>query len=106
MVTGNISVSNRLINASVGTVKTLDRRSKSRCSTIYLKFYDPKTCNSLKDRRPCGELKECVPVTAWAKSFPLRKGKSTIIAEGKQFPLILGHAITVYKVLCFIWKVT
>ena len=42
-------------------------------------------------------MKECVPVTARAKSFPLKKGKSTVVAERKQFPLILGHAITVHK---------
>ena len=44
-----------------------------------------------------GELKECVPITARAKRFPLEKGKSTVIAERKQFSLILGHAITVRK---------
>ena len=32
-----------------------------------------------------------------AKRFPLKKGKSTVIAERKQFLLILGHAITVHK---------
>ena len=31
------------------------------------------------------------------KRFPFKKGKSTIIAEKKQFLLILGHAITVHK---------
>ena len=31
------------------------------------------------------------------KRFPLKKGKCTVIAERKQFPLILGHAITVHK---------
>ena len=40
---------------------------------------------------------ECVPITTRAKRFPLRKGKSTVIAERKQFPLIFGHAITVHK---------
>ena len=44
-----------------------------------------------------GELKERVPITARAKRFPLEKGKSTVIAERKQFSLILGHAITVRK---------
>ena len=97
MLTDNISVSHRLINGSIGTVKHLDRRSKPLCSTIYVKFDDPKAGNSMKDRRLRGELKECVPVTARAKSFPLKKGKSTVVAERKQFPLILGHAITVHK---------
>ena len=43
-----------------------------------MKFEDPKAGNSLKDRRRHGELKECVPITA---RFPLKKGKSTVIAE-------------------------
>ena len=75
MLTDNISVSGRLINGSIGTVKQLDRRSKPLCSTIYVKFDDPKAGNSMKDRRLRGELKECVPITARAKKFPLKKGK-------------------------------
>ena len=97
MLTDNISVSDRLINGLIGTVKHLDRRSKPLCITIYVKFNDPKAGNSLKDRRCCGELKECVPITARAKKFLLKKGKSTVIVERKQFLLILGHAITVHK---------
>ena len=62
-----------------------------------MKFDDPKAGNSLEYRRLCGELKECVPITSRAKNFPLKRGKSTVIAERKQFPLILGHAITVHK---------
>ena len=92
MLTDNISVSDRLINGSIGTVKHLDRRSKPLCSTIYVKFDDPKAGNSMKDRRLCGELNECVPINARAKRFPLKKRKSTVIVERKQFPLILGHA--------------
>ena len=97
MLTDNIGVSDRLINSSIGTVKHLDRRSKPACSTIYVKFDDPKTGNSMKDRRLCGELKECVPITARAKRLPLKKGKSAVITERKQFLLILGHAVTVHK---------
>ena len=51
MFTDNVSVSNRLINGSIGTVKHLDKRSKPLCSTIYVTFGDPKAGNSLKDRR-------------------------------------------------------
>ena len=97
MLTDNISVSDRLINSSVATVRHLDRRSKPLCSTIYVKFDDSEVGNSMKDRRLCGELKDCVPITARAKRFPLKKGKSTVIAERKQFLLILGHAITDHK---------
>ena len=97
MLTDNISVSDRLINGLIGTVKHLERRSKPLCSTVYVKLDDPKAGNSLKGRRLRGELKECVPISARAKRFPLKKGKSTVIAERKQFRLILGHAITVHK---------
>ena len=41
MLTDNISVSDRSINSSIGTVKHLDRGSKSLCSTIFVKFDDP-----------------------------------------------------------------
>ena len=97
MLTDNVSVSDRLINGSLGTIKHLDRRSKPLCSTIYVKFDDPKAGDSMRDRRLRGELKECVPITARAKRFPLKKGKSTVVAERKQFPLIHGHEITVHK---------
>ena len=97
MLTDNTSVSNKLINGSIGTVKHLDRRSKLLGSTIYVKFDEPKTGNSLKDRRLHDGLKECVPIAARAKRFALKKGKSTVIAERKQFLLILRHAITVDK---------
>ena len=83
MLTDNISVSDRLINGSIGTVKYLDTRSNPLCSEIYMKFDDPKAGNSLKDRSRCGELKECVPITAGAKKFPLKKWKITVIAERK-----------------------
>ena len=75
MLTDKISVSDRLINGSIGTVKHLDRRSRPLCSTIYVKFDYPKAGNSMKDRRLRGELKECVPITAKAKRFPFKKGK-------------------------------
>ena len=54
MLTDNISVSDRLINGLIGTVKHLKRRSKPLCSTIYVKFDDPKAGNSMKDRSLCG----------------------------------------------------
>ena len=51
----------------------------------------------MKDKRLRGELKECLPITAKAKRFPLKKEKSTVIAERKKFSSIIGHAITVRK---------
>ena len=95
MLTDNVSVSDRLtvhlaqLSAQIG--------DQSLCSTIYKKFDDPKAGNSLKDRRVCGELKESVPITARVRKFLLKKGKSIVVAERKQFLLILGHAITVHK---------
>ena len=96
-MTDNISVSDGLINGSVGTMKHKDERLKPLCSTIYVKFDDPKAGSSLKDRRLRDESKECVPITARTKRFPLMKGKSTLIAKRKQILLILGHAIMVHK---------
>ena len=94
MLTDNINVFDRLTN---GTVKHLDIRSNSLCSTMYVKFDNPKAGNSMKDRRLQSEIKECVPITAKTKKSPLKKGKITVIAERKQFPLILGHAVTAHK---------
>ena len=69
-------------------------RSIPLCSTI---FDDPEAGNLLKDKRICGELKECVSVNARTKQFSLKKGKSTVIAKRKQFPIKLSHVITVHK---------
>ena len=98
MLTDNISVSDRLINGSIGTVMHLELKpDKPLIGSIYVKFDDPNAGNSLKDKRFRGELKKCVPITARTKRFPLRKSKTTITAERKQFPAILGHAITIHK---------
>ena len=97
MFIDNINVLDRLINASVSTVEHLDIKSKPLCSIIYMKFDDARAGNFLKDRRLRGELKECVLITLTTKKFPSKKGKSTFIDERKQFPVILGLAITVHK---------
>ena len=62
-----------------------------------MKFDNPKVGISLKDRTHCGELKNFVPNTARAKRFSLKKSKSTVISERKQFQLMFDHAITVHK---------
>ena len=59
-----------------------------------MKFEDAKAGNSLKDRKLRSKLKECVRISARAKRFPLKKGKSTVMAD---FLLILSHVITVHK---------
>ena len=96
MLTDNIKVSDRLINSSTGTVKNLNRRSKPFFSTIYLKLDGSKAGNSLKDRKLFGELKECVPMTARAKSLPLKKGKSAVITK-KTIYVLFGQATTTHK---------
>ena len=64
---------------------------------IYIKFDDSKAGNSLKNNRLRGELKDCVPIRAIVKNFPFTKGKTVITVQRKQFPGILGHAITIHK---------
>ena len=54
-------------------ISACDRRSKPFCSTVYVKFDNPKAGYPLKDRWLRGELKECVPITA--------RAKSTVIAD-------------------------
>ena len=45
MLRDNINVFDGLVNGSIGTVKHLDIRSNSLCSTVYVKFDDPKAGN-------------------------------------------------------------
>ena len=78
MLTDNMNVFDSLIIGSIGTVKHLDMRSNSLCSTIYVKFDDPKTGNSMKDRRLRNQLKEYLPITARTKKFPLKKGAKSL----------------------------
>ena len=75
MLTDNVSVSGRLTNGSTGRVQHLDMRSKPLSSRIYVKFHDSRAGNSLKDGRLCGELKECVPVTARVKRFSFKESQ-------------------------------
>ena len=56
-----------------------------------MNFDDARASNSLEDVRLRGELKGYVGITTRANRFPLKKGKNTVIAKRKQFPLILGH---------------
>ena len=83
----------------MGTVKRLDRvkHNNTPFGTIYVKFDDPQAGNKLKDRRLLDELKECVPIKPISKRFPYKSRGTTIIAERKQFPLILAHAMTIHK---------
>ena len=83
MLTDNISASDKLINGTVGVVNHFDRRLKPFCSTIDLKFDYPKAGNCLKDRRRQGKFKECVPITAGAKKFALKKKKVLSLLKKK-----------------------
>ena len=96
-MTDNISVSDRLIkiNGSIGTFKHIDRRSNLLCSTIHVTFDDPKAGSSLKDEGFMVSRRNVYQFIARSKKSPLKKGKSTVIAERKQFLLILGQAIAV-----------
>ena len=94
MLTDNTSFSDRLINGSIGSAKHLDMRSNLLCGTIQANFDDTRAGSSLKDRGHRGELNECVPITARKNWFSLKKDKSTVIAERKQFPVTLDHAVT------------
>ena len=69
-------------------------RSTLLCSTTYATFDYSKAGNYLKDTKCRGELTESVPITARAKKFPLKKSKSTVTAERKKIPVILGYAFT------------
>ena len=84
MLTDN-SVSDRLINSSIGTVKRIDGRSKLFCSTVYMKFDNAKVGSSLKDRMLHGELKEYVPITARANRFPLKKEVLLLLLKENNF---------------------
>ena len=64
---------------------------------IYVKFDDPDAGNKLKDRRLVGELKEYVPITPVCTEFLYQRNGKDITAQRKQFPLIIGHAITIHK---------
>ena len=58
----------------------------------------PKSWKILDSRRRVhGKLKECVTINARGKIFLLKKDKSAVIAERKQFLLILGLLIAVHK---------
>ena len=99
MLTDNQDIGDKLINGLIGTVKHLDRVKDNNTpfGTIYVKFDDPQAGNKLKDRRLLDELKECVPIKPISKRFPYKHRGTTIIAERKQFPLILAHAMTIHK---------
>ena len=84
MLTDN-SVSDRLINSSIGTVKRIDGRSKLFCSPVYMKFDNAKVGSSLKDRMLHGELKEYIPITARANRFPLKKEALLLLLKENNF---------------------
>ena len=52
--------------------------------------------NSINNRL-CVVLKECGPIEVIVQRFPPKKRKTIVMVEGKQFPGILGHAITIHK---------
>lgn len=98
MLTNNLDIEDRLINGSMGTVKYIDRvRNNKRNGVIYVQFEDPEAGNKLKNTRLRGDLKGCVPIQSKPIQFQYKHNKSNITVERKQFPLVLGHAITIHK---------
>ena len=63
---------------------------------MYMKFEDEKAGNKYKDARLRGELKQCLPVTVQANTFPYMK-KGNVRVERKRFPLVTAHALTIHK---------
>ena len=98
MLTDNVSIADKLINGSIGTIKKLHFNPNYPLrGVIYVKFDDPNAGNLLKNNRLPGELKDCVPISPVVKTFPFSKGNSLVTVQRKQYPGILGHAITVHK---------
>ena len=74
MLTGNINMFDKLINGSFGTVKHLDIRSNSLCSTTYVKFDYLKAGNSIKDKTEC--IKGMCTNNCQYKEISFKKGQN------------------------------
>ena len=92
MLTVNLDTEDHLINGSMGTIKHVYMSTRSPLDgTIYVQFDDPVAGNKRK-RRDINE--EWVPILAEVRSFNMNKN---VTYQRKQFPGILGHAITIHK---------
>ena len=98
MLTYNKSITEKLINGSVGTVVYVQSSLQNRTASgvIYVKFEDETAGNSFKNQRLRGDLKHCVPISVISKRF-LYERRRDIWVERKQFPLVLCHALTIHK---------
>ena len=92
-LTINVDVGDQLINGSIGTVMYMNNVATNEVAKgiIYVKFDDENTGNSYKDNRLRGIFKQCAPISVSTNRFSFKRGKSLIVAERKQFPLILAH---------------
>ena len=62
-----------------------------------MKFDDENAGSNYKDNRLHGIFKQCVPISVSTNRFSFKRSKSLIVAERKQFPLILANALTIHK---------
>ena len=77
--------------------KAQDRKKISTQIHGPQQFDDLKSDKSTNNRRIKNGLKECIQITVRKIKVPFEKGKNTVMAERKQFSLILGQAITDHK---------
>ena len=99
MLTINIDIGDRLLNGSLGTVMYMNNGATNRVAEgiIYVKFEDENAGNSYKDNRLRGVFKQCMPISVSTNRSSFKRSKSLIVAERKQFPLVLAHAVTIHK---------
>ena len=65
---------------------------------LALSMYDDIDAgNSLENNILRDKLKECAPIKAITKTFQYSDKNETVAVQGKQFPLKLGHVITVHN---------
>lgn len=63
---------------------------------IYVKFDDPSAGNSKENCNLPGELKEYASINLCPKCFHGRSSNTVTITR-MEFPLVLGHVMTVHK---------
>ena len=99
MLTINIDIGDRLLNGSLGTVMYMNNGATNRVAEgiIYVKFEDENAGNSYKDNGLRGVFKQCMPISVSTNRSSFKRSKSLIVAERKQFPLVLAHAVTIHK---------
>ena len=98
-LTANVSLPDKLINGSVGSVKFINIPNKETplLGEIYVQFDDPDAGNSRKNPRLQGDLKNCVKITCEVKTFDYKLASSDVKVERRQYPLIVAYGLTIHK---------